>query len=259
MIPKIIHLCWLSGDPYPPEIQLCLDTWKKYLPEYEVWVWDTKRFDINSTVWTKQAFEAKKYAFAADYIRLYALYHYGGIYLDSDVIVYKKFDDLLALPYFIGHDQIRAFEAAVIGCEAGCLWVKDMLDSYQGKSFVKEDGSIDTLTLPCRFHHVLTRLNYRFWRITDLKLLDVKRFDISKKEMYVFDKDFFNSRNAIEVHRTAKSYSAHNYAGSWLKGEQKMSIKSYLPKWFVKLVYVIGQKTWGRNKFTWFQIPLKKI
>lgn len=62
MIPKIIHLCWLSGDPYPAEIQKCLDTWKKYLPDYEVWVWDTKRFDINSTIWTKQAFEAKKYA-----------------------------------------------------------------------------------------------------------------------------------------------------------------------------------------------------
>lgn len=62
MIPKIIHLCWLSGDPYPVEIQKCLDSWKKYLPDYEVWVWDTKRFDINSAIWTKQAFEAKKYA-----------------------------------------------------------------------------------------------------------------------------------------------------------------------------------------------------
>ena len=113
MIPKIIHLCWLSGDPYPTEIKKCLDTWKKYLPNYEIWVWDTKRFDINSTIWTKQAFEANKYAFAADYIRLFALYNYGGIYLDSDVLVYKSFDPLLNLPYFIGHDQICAFEAAV--------------------------------------------------------------------------------------------------------------------------------------------------
>ena len=74
MIPKIIHLCWLSGDPYPEEIQKCLDTWKEHLPDYEVWLWDTKRFDISSATWTRQAFEAKKYAFAADYIRLYALY-----------------------------------------------------------------------------------------------------------------------------------------------------------------------------------------
>ena len=82
-----------------------------------------------------------------------------------------------------------------------------------------------------------------------------KRYDISEREMYVFDKDFFNSRNAIEVHRTDKSYCAHNYAGSWQKDEQKKSIKSYLPKWFVNLIYVIGQKTWARNKYSWFQIP----
>ena len=104
MIPKIIHLCWLSGDEYPPMIKKCIESWKRYLPDYEIMLWDTKRFDVNSVLWTKQAFECKKYAFAADYIRLYALYHYGGIYLDSDVLVYKSFDDLLDLPYFIGED-----------------------------------------------------------------------------------------------------------------------------------------------------------
>lgn len=99
MIPKIIHLCWLSGDPYPPKIQKCLESWKKFLPEYEVMLWDGNRFDLNSSSWVAQAF-AKKYAFAADYIRMYALYHYGGIYLDSDVEVLKSFDELLTLPLF---------------------------------------------------------------------------------------------------------------------------------------------------------------
>ena len=93
MIPKIIHLCWLSGDPYPTEIKKCLDTWKKYLPDYEVWVWDTKRFDINSTIWTKQAFEAKKYAFAADYIRLYAQQHFLLFYLTRVGIYLPKTDN----------------------------------------------------------------------------------------------------------------------------------------------------------------------
>ena len=102
MIPKIIHFCWLSDDPYPQEIQRCLDSWKEILPDYEIWKWDRKRFDINSVPWTKEAFESKKYAFAADYIRLYALYNYGGIYLDSDVLMYKSFNPLLNLPYFIG-------------------------------------------------------------------------------------------------------------------------------------------------------------
>ena len=257
MIPKIIHLCWLSGDPYPAEIQKCLDTWKKYLPDYEVCVWDTKRFDINSTIWTKQAFEAKKYAFAADYIRLFALYNYGGIYLDSDVLVYKSFDQLLSLPYFIGHDQIRAFEAAVIGSEPGCKWIKNMLDSYTGRSFIQEDGSYDMLPLPCRFHHVLTGIGYKFWRIRDFSSLDILDYNLKMKQMFVFDKDYFNSRNSIEVHQTAKSFCAHNYAGSWQKKSQAKSIKNMLPKWLVKLVYVVGQKTWARNKYSWFQIPFE--
>lgn len=253
MIPKIIHYCWLSGEPFPTEIQACLDTWKKHLPDYEIWLWDTKRFDINSTLWTKQAFEAKKYAFAADYIRLYALYNYGGIYLDSDVIVYKSFNDLLNLPYFIGHDQIRGFEAAVIGAEKGCEWIKIMLDSYVNKAFVKEYGSLDILPLPCRFHHVLVGAGYRFYQIHKLV-----PYTIEGRSMYVFDGDFFNSRNAVEVRQTQKSYCAHNYAGSWQKNEKKKSFKNFLPKWMLKTIYIVGQKTWARKKYAWFQIPFEK-
>ena len=88
-----------------------------------------------------------------------------GYGIHNDVLVYKNFDELLNLPYFIGHDQIGAFEAAVIGCEPGCKWIKDILDTYDGKSFIKANGMYDILTLPCKFHHVLTDLGYRFWRI----------------------------------------------------------------------------------------------
>ena len=120
MIPKIIHLCWLSGDPYPKKIQYCIDSWKKYLPDYEIMLWDTKRFDVNSLLWTKQAFEAGKYAFAADYIRLYAVYNYGGIYFDSDVEVIKSFDELLNLPYFVGAEAgPEGVELAAFGAEKG--------------------------------------------------------------------------------------------------------------------------------------------
>lgn len=268
MIPKIIHLCWLSGDEFPPEIRECLSTWKEHLKQYDIWLWGKKphdlscldglhvtekQFDLDSTEWTQEAFEARKYAFAADYIRLYALYRYGGIYLDSDIIMYKPFDPLLTLPYFIGHDQIRGFEAAVIGATPGVQWIKDMLDSYDDKHFVKEDGTYDMLPLPCRFHHVLTSLNYKFYKTSGT--LD---FQEESREMMVFDKDFFNSRNAIEVRQTRHSFCAHNYAGSWNKGTERKSIKSLLPKWVVKLIYTIGQKTWARNKYAWFQINFEK-
>ena len=89
MIPKIIHFCWLSDDPYPESIQRCMDTWKKFLPDYTIKRWSTKSFNLDSVPLAKQAFESKRYAFAADYIRAYALYTEGGIYLDSDVMIHK--------------------------------------------------------------------------------------------------------------------------------------------------------------------------
>lgn len=257
MIPKIIHLCWLSGDPYPTDIQLCLDSWKKHLPDYEIWLWDTKRFDIDSTRWTRQAFDAKKYAFAADYIRLYALYNYGGIYLDSDVLVYKSFDPLLSLPYFVGHDQAGCFEAAVIGCEPGCQWIKDILDSYDGMPFIREDGTYDMLPMPCRFRFVLSDKGYKIYKIKHLEDLDASQYDITQKQMYVFDGQHFNGRDSLEVHPTKKSYCSHNYAGSWKK-QEKNFLKSILPKWIVKTIYAIGWRTWRKKEFSKYQIPFEK-
>jgi len=269
MIPKIIHLCWLSGDSFPASIIECLETWSINLQGYEIWLWGKlpkdisclnglnvieKHFDLESTLWTNQAYQTKKYAFAADYIRLYALYNYGGIYLDADVIVYKKFDELLSLPYFIGCDQIRAFEAAVIGAEESCFWIKEILDSYKGKNFIKNDNSYDLMELPVRFHHVLTKLNYKFYNIT--KITYYSQIIPEDKRLYIFEKNFFNSRNAVEVQQTKKSFCAHNYAGSWQKKEKK-SFKDRIPKSILAIIYTIGQNTWARNKYAWFQIPFE--
>lgn len=269
MIPKIIHLCWLSGDAFPDSIVRCLDTWNEKLSDYEIWLWGKKpedcscidnlhltekHFEIDSTPWTKQAYEAKKYAFAADYIRLYALYNYGGIYLDADVLIYKNFNELLNLPYFIGCDQIRAFEAAVIGAEKGCLWIKDILDTYSGKCFVKKDGTYDVTELPVRFHHELTRLNYTFTRINDIAEFCHKEY----RHINVFNGDFFNSRNSVKVRRTRKSFCAHNYTGSWQTRSTHKSLKDRLPLWLLAIIYTVGQNTWARNKYAWFQIPFEK-
>lgn len=284
MIPKIIHLCWLSGDPFPNDILRCLETWNEKLKDYTIWLWGKapesvkvngyrltvngeglqvieKEFDLNYTVWTRQAFKAKKYAFAADYIRLYALYNYGGIYLDADVLVYKSFDELLSLPYFIGCDQIRAFEAAVIGAEKGCQWIKDIFDTYKDKEFIKEDGSYDMMELPVRFHHVLTGHGYKFIKIKSMSALEedfLAKSLTSNLTIHVFSKDYFNSRDAVEVHPTKKSFCAHNYLGSWQKKDKKVSWKYRLPKWMLKIIYTVGQATWARNKYSWFQIPLEK-
>ena len=141
MIPKVIHYCWLSDDPLPDKLQYCINSWHKYLPDYKVIRWDLKRFPLDKSLWVKQAFERKRYAFAADYIRLYALATEGGIYLDSDVEVLKPFDDLLHLPYFVCKENSpQGIEAAIIGAESNTPWVLRCLEYYNGKSFLSIDG-----------------------------------------------------------------------------------------------------------------------
>ena len=249
MIPKIIHFCWLSNDPYPRVIQNCLNTWKKHLPDYEIWLWDTKRFDINSTLWTQQAFANQKYAFAADYIRLYALFHYGGIYLDSDVLVYKSFNDLLSLPYFLGQDYAHSFEAAVIGAEKGMKWIGEILSMYENREFINEDGTFNMKPLPQVFYECL-KDRYIFY-----KLHSLFHYEYNPKVMYIFDNDFFNSRNSVQVRRTKKSYCAHNYAGAWKssKTDVKSKIKRILPLWILNIYFVISHHTFNKSRLGQFE------
>ena len=237
MIPKIIHLCWLSGDPYPPKIARCLDTWKKYLPDYDIVLWDTNRFDLNSSVWVKQAFEKKKYAFAADYIRFYALYYYGGIYLDSDVEVLKSFNDLLDLPYFIGAEKAQTPEAAVMGAEQGCDWIKQCLEYYRNRSFLKEDGSMDIRKLPeimdCQIRKI------KPLRILTLEeSLNIRQLDM-QKEVLEFNDAFFSPKvfDSREVEITPYTYAIHHYQNSWFSPKAKVYYRSRA--FFVKL---FGQK-----------------
>ncbi len=149
-IPKKIHWCWLSGDPLPHNLQECINSWKKIMPDYEIICWDMKRFDIHSIPFVEQACEKRKWAFAADYIRLYALYTEGGIYLDSDVMVFERFDKFLNHSAFSSIEYIPAMipwrnsknpywgyavNGAMIASEAGNLWIRKCLDHYSHKIF----------------------------------------------------------------------------------------------------------------------------
>ena len=95
MIPKVIHYCWFGGNHKSELINKCIESWKKYCPGYEIIEWNESNFDINICEYTKQAYDAKKYAFVSDVARLYIIYNYGGIYLDTDIELIRDFGDLL--------------------------------------------------------------------------------------------------------------------------------------------------------------------
>jgi hypothetical protein len=214
-----------------------LKSWEKYLPDYEIILWDTKRFDLNSSIWVKEAFENKKYAFAADYIRFYALYHFGGIYLDSDVEVLKSFDDLLDLPYFMGAEKAQTPEAAIIGAEKGCDWIKACLDYYDNRHFIKEDGSLDILTVP----DIMIKQIEQIKPIRVLSLEEsrnIRHFDM-QKEVLEFNDAFFSPKifDSREVEITPYTYAIHHYQNSWFSPKAKAY---YRTRAF--LIKVFGQR-----------------
>ena len=155
MIPKTIHYCWLSGDPIPQDLLRCMESWQRVLPDYEFKLWNFNVFPKNSSLWVKQAFDAKKYAFAADYIRLYAVYNYGGIYMDMDVEVVKSFNDLLSRDYILGYEKAEGIEAGIFGASPKAEWLKKCLDYYDGRSFINGDGSMNMTPLPKIMYNIL--------------------------------------------------------------------------------------------------------
>ena len=209
MIPRLIHYCWLSDDPYPEKIRECLESWKRCLVGYEFVKWDATRFPVENVSWVRQAIEMKKYAFAADYIRLYALYNFGGIYLDCDVMVYRSFDDLLSLPYFIGRDFTGSFEPAVVGSEPHNEWIKDVLLYYEERDFLNREGVSQQINLPVVF------FNQLFPRYSFNSVEKKEDFINAPGRINLFDHRFFNGRDNVDVRRYRQSYSSHLFTRSW--------------------------------------------
>jgi hypothetical protein len=214
MIPKIIHYCWLSNDPIPADLLKYIDTWKEKLPDYKIMKWDFSVFEKSSSAWVSQAFDNKKYAFAADFIRLYAVYHYGGIYLDSDVEVLKSFDPYLQLPTMIGWQYNKdGLEVAAFGAEKEQAWIGDCLDYYKDRTFVKSDGSFDQNTLPLIVEDVLKSHHYQLIDVHNIQEAEEVK---GEKDIPVFTTDYFSPKSAEGVITlTENTVSIHHFAASW--------------------------------------------
>lgn len=212
MIPKIIHFCWLSNDPFPKKIARCIKSWEKHLVGYELKLWDYNSFPRGKSKWVDQAFDNKKYAFAADYIRAFALYTEGGIYLDTDVELLKNFDNFLHLPYFLGQENDSGLvEAAVMGSEKGNPVFKELLDYYDIHDFKRADGSLDTQTLPTRLYKILSNKG-------KLCIIhSIAGFDNLSNEIYLFTPEYFSPIHLInmKIEKSDNTVAIHHFAGTW--------------------------------------------
>ena len=146
-IPKVIHYVWVGGKPLPPFQKKCIESWKKYLPDYEIKEWNEDNFDISQNLYCKQAYEDRKYAFVSDYIRIYVLYKYGGIYMDTDVEVIQTFpEDFLECEAFSGYETANTIPTGIMGSVAGQQMFRQILNFYENTPFINEDGSKNIIT-----------------------------------------------------------------------------------------------------------------
>lgn len=213
MIPKKIHYCWFGHGQMPELALKCIESWHKYMPDYEYKLWNEDNFDINSNNYVREAYEAKKYAFVTDYVRLFALYTEGGIYMDTDVEALKSYDELLTLTGFTGYEGSKLCPpvTGTMASEAGGEWVKEQLEAYIDAHFINPDGSFDLTTNTIRISKIMKDGGF----VSDGK----KQI---YKGMHIFPVDFFCPRQTTgEIIITNNTYCDHHFMGSWDERKKK--------------------------------------
>ena len=210
MIPKTIHYCWFGRNPKPKLAEKCLRSWKKHCPDYEIIEWNEDNYDLFSApLYVRQAYEAKKWAFVTDYVRLDVIYHNGGIYLDTDVEVVRSLDPLLCDKAFFGIETpLYVATGLGFGAEKGSEILAEMMKDYQEIPFIQPDGSYDQTTCPVRNTNVL--LKHGFARDGSEQLLD--------GEIHIYPEEFFCPLDYQGLGRIIdnKTFSIHWFSGSWM-------------------------------------------
>lgn len=222
MIPKIIHYCWFGKGPLPPLAEKCIKSWKKYLPDYKIIEWNENNFNVNICSYTKEAYEAKKFAFVSDYARFWILYHYGGVYLDTDVEIIKSLDPIIKKGPFMGcetkdKEDIWPKVASGLGiaCYKGHPIYKDILDHYNSSSFLLKDGSYNCTTVVSRVSEILKKHG-----------LQPKESTQVCEDIVIYPPDFFCPKSHMNrvIKITPNTYSIHHYDGSWIKKNNRLII-----------------------------------
>lgn len=256
MIPKIIHYCWFGGNPLPPLAVKCIESWRKFFPDYEIWQWteeildgsdnedennlfDKKfAFDVNIIPYTAEAYEMKKYAFVSDCARFWILYKYGGIYFDTDVEVIRSMDDIVERGAFMGCEtdyqgsfvksKINVNPGLGLGVAPGLGLIKKMLDYYEGKHFEFRPDIRSQITVV----HIATEILCQngLQNVAGLQCVD---------GVWIYPSEYFCPINVttMRMHKTQNTRTIHRYAATWIgKPTFKSRLKIMLPEWMQLLI-----------------------
>ena len=216
MIPKIIHYCWFGGKPLPDLAKKCIDSWKKYCPDFRIIRWDESNFDVNSHPFMKKAYECRMWAFVSDYARLKVIYDNGGIYLDTDVELLKKPELVMNDRCFAGRQQKNELIATGLGfgAEKGHPMVKAMMDEYEGLEFDLENR----MRISCPVLNT-TAFEKHGFTVSD-QPVDIEGTVVYPPEYF----DPYPSGGGRDM-LTENTISIHHYSASWTTGKQRWKRK----------------------------------
>jgi len=213
-IPRIVHYCWFGRGEKPKKMVKCMRSWQKHLSGYQFIEWNEDNFDLAVNRYVMEAYKAKKYAFVSDYVRLYALYHHGGVYMDTDVEVIKPLDKFLNHEAFSGFEDQTFLQSGTMGAAKQHPWIKELLQYYDNRSFLHEDGSYDTttntavITAICKNHGLVLNGKHQ----------------VLQNGVNFYPRDYFSPYDYINGgnYRTDDSHTIHHFAKSWLPAHVRL-------------------------------------
>lgn len=251
MIPKIIHYCWFGSNPLPESAKRCIESWRKYLPDYEIKEWNETNIDVNLIPYTAQAYAAKKYAFVSDYIRFKVLYEFGGIYFDTDVEVIKPFDRIIEDGSFMGFEENpslkngNAFKGNVnpglgMGAISGLGLFEEVIKKYNNMYFINEDGSLNQKTV----------VEYTTKILVKHGLTNVQGIQ-HIAGVNIYPAEYFNplNDNTGRLNITKNTYSVHWYSKSWINEHPLRRKLSRLSHRILGTKLVPSIKRWVKSFF----------
>lgn len=240
MIEKVIHYIWFGDSSLSELSEKCIASWKKYCPDYKIVKWDEKSFDFDSYPYAKEAYENKGYAFASDLVRLYVLYHYGGVYMDTDIELLKPLDPFLSHAGFTGFETEKTVHTGLIAAEKGNSLIGAMLKTYEGRHFLKKDGKPDFTPITCAVTNVAAQNGLKL----DDTYQEISGFAFYPKEWFC-PKDY----RTAELNVTENTVCIHHYNGAW--GNRKLKkFKRFIKRMLGKrlTIYIMNKKQDRRRK-----------
>lgn len=229
MIPRVIHYCWFGSKPLPKDLQDCIDSWKRFCPEYTFMKWDESNYDVHQIPYLSEAYQQQRWAYVSDYVRLDVVYQYGGIYLDVDVELVRPLDSLLELSCFLGCEYGNDVNTGIcFGASKNHWFIQENKKIYETHSFKDLQKTCVEITTDLL-------LSYGMKRQKGIRYI---------KDIRIFPPEYFNPIHfwTGKLELTDKTYSIHHAYGSWVK-------PSKIPMKYKIAVRLMVDRLWGDGTY----------